>query len=462
MDNTVRAFIRHHQMVRSHTTVLLAVSGGPDSMALLHFFYNMQTIWDLRLIVVSIDHGLRGQESLDDLNFVRQTCQEWGIAFVGTSLDVGAYQAEKQIGTQKAARDMRYQFFAEQMNLYQADYLAFGHHADDQLETMLMGLIHSASVKSLAGIPLERAFASGKIIRPLLGVTKDQIEHYCRQHALRPRRDPSNAKDTYTRNDYRHNILPLLKAKNHSWHRTIRHMSASLQEDDLFLQQEARKMVHNVVNFDGPGLCARFNIYIFKSYSRPLQRRALHLILDYLYKDNKDSISYSHEEQFFAMLMDDHGHSRLDFPQSLKLVRSYASITFYFQNTPAQPYHKVMNIPGETEIPGGTRFSAVITAQTVADGHMVYLCPEQGVAWPLHIRTRRSGDRMRWSGLNGSKKLKDIFIDAKIPVNERDMWPVITDNNDNVLWLPGLKKGLPPIQAEKGSCIQISYTKRGT
>lgn len=216
MDNAVRAFIKRHQLVRSHTTVLLAVSGGPDSMALLHFFYKMRTAWDLRLIAVSIDHGLRGQESLDDLHFVRRACQKRGIEFAGTSLDVPAYQAEKQVGTQKAARDMRYQFFAEQMNLYQADYLAFGHHADDQLETMLMGLIHSASVKSLAGIPVERAFASGKIIRPFLGVTKDQIERYCRQHALEPRRDPSNASDTYTRNDYRHNILPLLKAKNHN------------------------------------------------------------------------------------------------------------------------------------------------------------------------------------------------------------------------------------------------------
>ncbi|MFD1362563.1 tRNA lysidine(34) synthetase TilS [Lentibacillus salinarum] len=462
MDNTVRAFMKHHQLINEHSTVLIAVSGGPDSMALLHFFYKVRAEWDLRLIAISVDHQLRGQESLDDLDYVRQMCQQWGIEFVGTSLDVPAYKQEKQIGTQVAARERRYQFFAEQMTTYQADYLAFGHHADDQAETMVMGLVHSASVKSLAGIPLERDFASGKIIRPFLCVTKEQIEHYCREHGITPRRDPSNIESTYTRNDYRHNILPLLKEKNHNWHQTIRHLSTSLQEDEAFLQREAEKMIQDVVIFGQPETSVHFNIHTFKAYPRSLQRRALHLILGYLYNGNKIDITYVHEEAFLTMLLSDHGHVQVDFPHQLRLTRSYGTMSFDFQRDQPESYHMIMALPGETALPGGITFAADVTNDPQRDRETVYVCHKGAVALPLHIRTREPGDRLRWTGLHGSKKVKDIFIDAKIPVNERNTWPVITDNNNVVLWLPGLKKGLPPVQTENGTYIQISYTKRDT
>src|SRR5699024_3003199 len=116
MDNTVRAFIKRHQLVKEHSTVLIAVSGGPDSMALLHFFWNLRTEWHLRLIAKSVDHQLRGEESLEDLAYVKAFCRERDIEFVGISLDVPAYKQEMQMSTQIAARERRYQFFAEQMN----------------------------------------------------------------------------------------------------------------------------------------------------------------------------------------------------------------------------------------------------------------------------------------------------------------------------------------------------------
>src|SRR5690625_2244114 len=151
MQNTVMSFIERHQLLTKNSTILIAVSGGPDSMALLHFYQSIRSDWNLKLVVVSVDHQFRGSESRQDIEYVKKICKKWHIEFVGTSVDVRAYRQENRIGTQVAARNVRYQFFAEQMKAHQADYLAFGHHADDQIETMLMGLLCSALSSVLLG-----------------------------------------------------------------------------------------------------------------------------------------------------------------------------------------------------------------------------------------------------------------------------------------------------------------------
>ncbi|GGK01164.1 tRNA(Ile)-lysidine synthase [Lentibacillus kapialis] len=459
MENIVRAFIKRHQLIKEHSTIMVAVSGGPDSMALLHFFWNLREEWHLRLMAISVDHQLRSEESLEDLEYVKAFCRERDIMFIGTSLDVPAYKQEWKMGTQVAARDLRYQFFGDQMMLYGADCLALGHHGDDQTETMVMGLVNSASAKSLRGMPLERDFASGKIIRPFLCVTKESIEHYCREHAIIPRRDPSNNELTYTRNYFRNKVLPLLKDKNPNLHQTTRHLSCSLQEDEKFLEQEAEKMAKQTVIFDDQNTVVHLNIQTFLSYPRSLQRRVFHLILNYLYNDIPKKISYVHEEQFLTMLNANHGSTRIDFPECLKLERSYQHMAFYFKNEQNSSffYHMMIELPGETVLPDGMTLSAEITGRPRMKDDFIYVCDQEAVALPLHIRTRKPGDRLRWKGLNGSKKVKDIFIDAKIPLHTRDTWPVITDNNDNVLWLAGLKKGLPPKQADTGTYIQLSF-----
>src|SRR5690625_4850621 len=128
MQHTVMKFIEKHQLLTKNATVLLAVSGGPDSMALLHFYQSIREKWNLKLVVVSVDHQLRGAESREDIEHVKRLCKKWHVEFVATSVDVRAYSQKNRIGTQVAARKVRYQFFAEQMKAHQADYLAFGHH----------------------------------------------------------------------------------------------------------------------------------------------------------------------------------------------------------------------------------------------------------------------------------------------------------------------------------------------
>lgn len=462
MKRNVMTFINKHQLLTKESTVLVGVSGGPDSMALLHFLHSIREEWKLKLIAISIDHQLRAESSTADLLYVRKMCGNWGIECIGASLDVPSYKQDNRVGTQVAAREMRYQYFAEQMEKYQADYLALGHHGDDQVETMLMGLSRSANSNALAGIPVTRSFATGSIIRPLLRVTKEEIETYCQTHNIAPRIDPTNYETNYTRNFFRKNVLPLLKEKNKNIHTTVQHLSETLQQDEKYMRDEAEKVLQETVKLDPDIKKATIKIDVFHTHPSALQRRTFHLILNYLYNRPPKDLSYIHEEQFFALLRSDKGNLRMDFPSSLKLEKSYEKVVFYFssQHTNNPSYHKMLDIPGRLDLPDGSTIISLYNDNYQEQNEYSYFCNVDQIALPLHIRSRHKGDRMRWRGLEGSKKLKDIFIDAKIPQSERDKWPILTDDNGEILWLIGLKKGQPKHHTKNNtSYIQIIYEK---
>ncbi|WP_339230709.1 tRNA lysidine(34) synthetase TilS [Oceanobacillus sp. FSL K6-2867] len=463
MRQEVLSFINKHQLLKKGATVIVGVSGGPDSMALLHFLKTIKKEWKLTVIAASVDHQLRGEESLSDLHYVKRICDEWGIVFAGASVDVPAYRVKHKLGTEVAAREVRYQFFGEQMEHYDADYLALGHHGDDQIETMLMKLTRTASSSALTGIPVQRAFSTGMIIRPFLCITKHMIEVYCKENQIEVRLDSTNYEVDYTRNYYRNKVVPLIKDRNDNIHRTTQHLSETLAEDEKYLRKAAREMVEELITFHAENKTAILDGNLFKNRAQALQRRAFHLILNYLYNDVPKDLSYIHEEQFFALLQRDDGNTQIDFPNDLKLENSYGKILFYFSNhrkAPSnQPYSFLLDIPGKLVLPGGSTITANFVEKHIVQDQYSHTFFAGQVVLPLHIRTRMPGDRMSWDGLNGSKKLKDIFIDAKIPISERNSWPIVTDAKGKILWLIGLKKSQLDPQQEKGSIIQLNFEK---
>ncbi|WP_010094841.1 tRNA lysidine(34) synthetase TilS [Ornithinibacillus scapharcae] len=461
MKEEVTDFIQKHQLLAAGKTVLVAVSGGPDSMALLHYFKSIREQWQLRVIALSVDHQLRGIESKEDLLYVEGICNEWGIEFIGTSINVNEFKKREQLGTQVAARVLRYQFFEEQMRRLQADYLAFGHHGDDQIETMLMKFTRSGDPGSITGIPVKRAFAGGQIIRPFLCLTKQAIEDYCKRNGINPRLDPSNNSIDYTRNFFRKQIVPLLKAKNSSLHRTMQHLHESLEADKEFIQMEGEKMFQEVVHLEENPKKVMFDIDVFKSRASALQRSTFHLILNYLYGDLPKDLSYVHEDQFFSLMASQKSNTQIDFPRHLKVLKAYNKLIFYFyhEEPVLSDFHDVIPIPGEISLPNGSKLIATYIDHVPGQNENTYICLENNITLPLHIRFRREGDRMSWKGLNGSKKLKDIFMDAKIPLHERNRWPVVTDNNGEIIWLVGLKKRDSIPRQDKSLYIQLYYEK---
>ncbi|WP_337017399.1 tRNA lysidine(34) synthetase TilS, partial [Oceanobacillus massiliensis] len=396
----------------------------------------------------------------EDLQYVKNICKEWGVRFAGASLDVPAYKEKHGIGTELAAREVRYSFFEEQMEKFDADFLALGHHGDDQVETMLMKLSRAASSSAFTGIPVYRKFSAGCIIRPFLCINKRELEAYCRTHQIAAKVDPTNQDNDYTRNFFRNRIIPLIKEKNNNIHITVQHLSETLSEDESFLRNEAEKMVNEVVDFQAGNSMAAFETNLFKNRARALQRRAYHLILNYLYEVLPKDLSYAHEQQFFALLQREEGNTRIDFPSSLILENNYGKMIFYFKdNKPNLSYHYTLTIPGKVALPDGSTITANFAEHNTEADDFSHSIPAEQVTLPLHIRTRRPGDRMSWKGLNGSKKLKDIFIDAKIPLSERETWPLVTDAQEEILWLVGLKKGQANTQQKQGPAIRLYFEK---
>lgn len=253
MQQKVAKFVKRHQQLQRNSTCLVGVSGGPDSMALLHFLHEISAEYNLRIIAVAIDHLLRGAESARDIEYVREVCEMWGIEFVSVRVDVAAYKREHKVGTQVAARTLRYEVYKEQAAHYKADYIALGHHGDDQIETIIMGVTRATNLQTVSGIPAKRPFFGAEIIRPFLCVTKREILDYCAQHDIHPRIDPSNLETAYTRNDIRANVVPLLKGRNHNLHRTMQSLSESLQEDEAFILKMASDYVEkHVILRDNP------------------------------------------------------------------------------------------------------------------------------------------------------------------------------------------------------------------
>lgn len=200
MKQTVRQFIKRHNLIFPGAKVVVGVSGGPDSLALLHFLWKYKEYYNISLIVAHAEHGLRGSDSEEDYDFVESFCKKIGISFIGRSLDVKSYQDKNGVSLQVAARDCRYAFFKEVLLETGSHILALGHHGDDQIETMLMRQVRGAYGSSLAGIPVKRPFYHATIIRPFLPVCKDEIIKYCKDEALEPRNDYSNFTEKYTRN----------------------------------------------------------------------------------------------------------------------------------------------------------------------------------------------------------------------------------------------------------------------
>ncbi|WP_208587308.1 tRNA lysidine(34) synthetase TilS [Gracilibacillus suaedae] len=452
-------FMKRHQLLHKRAKVLVGVSGGADSLLLLHYLVSLQKLWDVQVRVISIDHGLRGEDSAEDVQYVEQVCEQLGVPFIGKQVDVNRRKEIHKEGTQVAARILRYQVFEEVMEETGSDFLALAHHGDDQIETVLMRLVRQSNPAALTGIPVKRKFANGHIIRPLLCLSKNEIYQYCRELEIVPREDPSNQSMDYTRNFFRLHVLPLLKQQDRHVHLHVQEMTERLTEDEEFLQAQSKAMWHEVVTCKKDTVF--FNIDAFRSYPIALQRRAFHLILNYLYQEVPTDLSTQHEKAFFALLEQEKSNVTLDFPKSLKVTKNYQELRIHFLSQVKKEWkvHQFIKVPGVMLLPNGATLETTYTSGAIhEDNQTLHIPIECESLFPLSMRVRMPGDRIKVRGLNGRKKVKDIFIDEKVPVFLRDSWPLIFGADGTLLWIVGLKKAEIEQEGSVGKYISLTYT----
>jgi tRNA(Ile)-lysidine synthase len=448
----VRRAIKTHRLVQPGEVVVVAVSGGADSIELLHCLLRLRVEWSLTLHVAHFDHGLR-ENSPQDALFVEELAGSWGL-----SATTGTWGGERRRGRslQAEARSARYRFLEEVASHVGATKIALGHHRDDQAETVLLNLLRGSSLRGLRGM---LALREGQFIRPLLEVGREDIEGYVKAHQLSFVEDPSNQNIRYLRNRIRWKLLPLLQREyNPAMARTLARMAAFVAEDEGYLEERAGKTFEDLAEFQGTRICMCLSS--IRGLAPPIRRRILERAIRSVASGAHLTAAHVKAVERLAA---SGGQSVVTLPRGQKAWRSGGFLYLGWRDRERRStVHGELRVPGEIVIQEwGVRVEAAILPRSAVDvpgssPDRAYIDWQQ-VLPPLVVRSWRPGDRFRPFGLKGHKKLQDLFVDAKIPREERSRVPVVSDQR-GVLWVPGFRideRGRVGESTEQVLCLAI-------
>ena len=408
-------------------TLAVAVSGGADSVALLSVMLKLKSEYGFDLFAAHYNHNLRGEESLRDMNFVRNLCQTLGVRLVCGEGDVAEYAKSNRLSTELAARQMRYDFF----DTLDADAVATAHTASDNLETVIFNLTRGSGIGGLCGIPVKR----GKYLRPLIFCTREEIEAYCRDNGLSFVTDSSNLCDDYSRNLIRHKIVPVLKRLNPSVENNVTNTALELTFDRDALDAIAKKEYEKM-------LCASgLNVKNITGLDGAVAGRVLRLFCEDVSGYAPD---YKHTQDLFNVAVNGGGCS-LKGGATAKRQKGILKISFEGD----APRYRVNLTKTENNLIKKNQKINNLLLKNLFDCDKI-------VGEPI-VRTRESGDRIRLSGRGCTKTLKQLYNERAIPVYKRKTLPVIADEK-GVIWVCGFGVAERVAPDENSSIIyKISY-----
>ncbi|KNZ68880.1 tRNA(Ile)-lysidine synthetase [Thermincola ferriacetica] len=440
MYEKVKATVIKYKMLEPGDKVVVGVSGGPDSVALAHILTRLAKEFGLTIHIGHLNHMFRGKEAELDANSVARLAEKLGLPCTVERIDVPAYLSEHRVSAQAGARYIRYAFFEKLADEVGANRIATGHHADDQAETVLMNFLRGSGVSGLTGIPPVR---QGKYIRPLIEVSRQEIENYCRYFDLPVRFDASNAKNIYLRNRVRNQLIPFLQKEfNPKIVQTIARFSEIARDDNEFICREAEK-AWQLLGVGERTEEIRFELDRFWEWPRAVQRRILIKAWEAVTGSARD-IMYTNIENLLEFLKTGPASGYIELPKGVVAQKTYNSAIITAKYEPAQiEYDHELKVPGRTIIPEAgltiitdvkqiAAYNMDAKAHGIDKGLKAHAVDYDRLHGDVRVRNRRPGDRFQPLGMKGTKKLKDFFIDLKIPVAERDRYPVITAGDDIV------------------------------
>lgn len=422
------AFCEECNLLPQGSTVLCAVSGGADSMSLLHWLNEAKDEYSLQLQAAHYNHHLRGDESDRDEAFVRERCREWNIPLICGGGDVSAQAARLGKGVEETAREMRYAFLQEAARRIGADRIAVAHNADDNVETMLLHLVRGSGLTGLTGMLPRR----DNIVRPLLTTTRAAIEEYCTRCGVPYVQDSTNADDAYTRNRVRHQVIPELTALNPRFVENSIKLLERLREDEGYLSAQTNIIIDASVRKESNGIA--IPAAVIADMPAALAPRAVRRLLTQVGQENCSAV---HLESVAALCRSEDPSAQISLPDGLIARREYGDLVIGpLENEPNSPQPVPVNTDGQT-VCGDTGW-AVTCCRTV--------CPETSfknpdsfflacdkIKGPPVLRPRQTGDSIKLPG-RGTKTIKKLLIDEKVPRVSRELLPVLADE-DGVLAL---------------------------
>ncbi len=435
--DTVRDFIHVNKLVTAGDRIVVAVSGGQDSCAMLHCLVQLQNDLGIELVVCHLDHGFRGEESAKDREFVEDLALSLGVSCVSNFVDVPSVAVRLHLSSQEAARHVRHEFLQETADRYGANKIALGHTSDDLVETVLLNAFRGSGIDGLVGLRPQRS----NRLRPLLGITRNDTLSYCHEKGIAFREDSSNGKLNYRRNHLRMELLPTLESYyNKDIRAAIARLSKLAQRDSDALNEMADSIFVKIGSVSDSRASIPWDQLL--SYPSAVRSRVIRKAIESV-RGHLTDVDMGMVEKIVDM-GERTGKSSLNLPGNVTVQCKLGVLSFIRNEaaTSALPCEKYLNIRGDTlvgdQVVRTTRsnFDKDFGILDSADARNVVVDARK-IDGALRVRNRRPGDRMQPFGMSGTRKLQDILTDKKIPANLRDKVPIIVDDY-GIVWVAGL------------------------
>lgn len=442
--NRVRCTIQRYRLIEKAENVLVGLSGGPDSVCLLHTLHLLSAELGFKLYAAHVNHLLRGEESDMDERYARMLCEEIGIPFYVQAYDIKKLSRDGKLSLEEAGREARYTYFNSLSDRLGAARIAVAHNRDDQAETVLMHIIRGTGLDGLRGMDYSR----GRIIRPLLDVPRKDIEEYCSFYRLAPRTDSSNLENAYTRNKVRLDLFPMMnRLLDTDVASSILRLSEVVRDDGDYLNACTEELLErSLMAWDGG--TAVINRLELEKVHPALAKRAVRKAVAMVKGDLK-GLESKHVESVLRLVADSRTGAGIDLPGGVTAVRYYDTLKISRRavDEPAGSFSVPVLIPGRTTVEAiGGSLEASFEKKTfhveeytrIRYNSFVQFFDFDGLKAGITVRNRLKGDVFKPLKSNGTKKLKEYFIDCKIPRDLRDKVPLVAVGNE-IVWVVGYK-----------------------
>lgn len=421
--------INKHNLIQKGDKIVLGLSGGPDSVCLLHVLNRLKKDFNIEIYAAHLNHQIRGIEAQKDALYVSKLCEEMGIVFFVKSINVPKYCENEGLSLEEGARKLRYEMFFEIKDKIKANKIAIGHNLNDQAETVMMRIMRGTGLTGLKGIDYIR---DNCIIRPILDVERSDIEDYCEAYNLNPRIDKTNLENIYTRNKIRLDLLPYMKDNfNSNVIESIVRMSNSLKIDNDYIEKEAEAKFIEVSSVKEKGF-VEINLDDFICLHDAIKVRVLRNSIKHILGDT-NFVDQRHIEDIMSLEDNSKVNKMLTLPRNIFVYRKKDSIILtneeivneeieFYYNVPSNGFIKIKESKQiiETQVMSIDRYKSMKLDNSSKGFDF------NKVKGGIVIRSRRQGDKIKLA--MGSKKVKDLFIDLKIPREERCKIPIVADS----------------------------------
>lgn len=434
----VRDTIEKHQLIKRGDKVIVALSGGPDSVCLLHVLCRLREEYNLKIYAVHLNHRLRGLDAHKDALYVSDLCNKLSVSCFIKAIDVDGYCKDKKLSVEEGARELRYKLFDDLLIRLDADKVCIGHNKNDQAETVLMRIMRGTGINGLKGIAHKR---SNTIVRPILDISRSEIEDYCKQYDLKPRIDKTNLESIYTRNKIRLELLPYIEEEfNQNIVETLARMAEGIGKDADFINRLADEEFAKLVTWKDESIILDINGV--NNLDISLKSRMIIKAISDLLTGFKN-IDMNHINQVLALCKQDKSGKMLNLPNSLFVYRSGENLIF----SKTRPYTADIDFEYPLKKPENNIFKEIVIDEIGIKVSYSLVSRDEfeknkskknykfinydKVEGDLLVRNKKAGDKIKLRV--GSKKIKDLLIDLKVPRELRSEVFLICDSKDLIL-----------------------------